>query len=273
MMRSVVASLKMSAFALTCLITIPFQLFILLFTRGAPAYVLPHYWAIVICAVFRIKIIKSGEVTRNGQVIYVSNHISYLDIPALSSLLYGSFVAKKDVAGWPVFGFLSKLQQTAFISRERKDAAAMGAALDTMLRGGKNMVIFPEGTSTDGRDIYPFKSSLFSIFLKDDIKHIQIQPITIRIEKTGGRSIESQEDRDLYAWHLHMDTPLHEHLWRFAKHGGAELRIIFHPPITTKITNNRKELAKLCHDAVCHGLATGEAAPPLMIDQTTQEGE
>lgn len=272
-MRTLIASLKIAAFALTCLTIIPFQLLILICTRGAPAYILPHFWAIVVCAIFGIRIIKKGEIAQKGQIIHLSNHLSYLDIPALSSLLYGSFVAKKDVAGWPVFGFLSKLQQTAFISRERKDAAAMGAALDVMLRDGKNLIIFPEGTSTDGKEIHPFKSSLFSVFLKDHIRDIHIQPVTIRMEKTGGRSIESQDDRDLYAWHLNMDTPLHEHLWRFAKHSGANLLIIFHPPIPANITNNRKELAKLCHDAVCHGLATGEASPPQTLDHTTQEGE
>lgn len=253
-MKSVIAFIKLFIFALLCLAVIPAQALVLWVSKGKASYILPNLWHKAMCKNFGIKLEIHGQVLRAQQAIYVSNHLSYLDIIALGGVLHGSFVAKKDVKDWPVFGFLSKLQQTAFISRDRYDAVAMTNNLENLILSGKSMIIFPEGTSTDGKSVYPFKSSLFSIFLKDNIKNIPIQPITIQMIKTNGQEIASQEDRDLYAWHINMDTPLHEHLWRFAKSSGAILSVTFHPPIYASHTNNRKILAKHCHDAVCNGL-------------------
>lgn len=253
-MRSLIAAIKMIAFAVMCCLLVPIQMLVLLITQGNPAYILPNYWGKWVCLIFRIKVIKHGKPVTGQQVIYVGNHLSYLDIPVYGSVLQGSFVAKKDVENWPVFGFLSKLQQTSFISRDRIDALAMSNALEEKLRMRKNLIIFPEGTSTDGRRVFPFKSSVFSALFKKNIKDIHVQPITIKMLSTDKNEIKTQHDRDLYAWHLNMDTPLHEHLWSFAKSKGAVIELTFHPAVNTHSFKDRKTLAKHCHDAVCSGL-------------------
>lgn len=253
-MRSLIAACKMIAFALMCCILVPFQMLVLLITQGRPAYILPHFWAKFTRLIFRIKVITHGKPVSGQQVIYVGNHLSYLDIPVYGSILKGSFVAKKDVESWPVFGFLSKLQQTAFISRDRLDALAMSNALEQKLHTGKNLIIFPEGTSTDGNKIFPFKSSPFSILFKNNIRNIHIQPITVKMLTTNKNEIKTQQDRDLYAWHIDMDTPLHEHLWSFAKDKGAVIELTFHPAVDARAFKDRKALAKHCYDAVCSGL-------------------
>ncbi|HOO82227.1 MAG TPA: lysophospholipid acyltransferase family protein [Alphaproteobacteria bacterium] len=202
-----------------------------------------------------------GKPYTDSQVIYVSNHISYLDIPALASVIcYGSFVAKKDVASWPVFGYLSKLQQTAFVSRSREDARKGANALAEMLKDGKNLIIFPEGTSTDGREVVPFKSSLFSIMLQKDAQNLVIQPVSIEVVSSNGRAPKTQEERDLYAWHRDMDTELPEHLWRFAKTSGAVLNIKFYDIVRANDFSDRKTLAKVCHETVSKGLKLSKAA-------------
>ncbi|MCB1681690.1 MAG: 1-acyl-sn-glycerol-3-phosphate acyltransferase [Rhodospirillales bacterium] len=253
-MRSLIASIKLLIFGLLVIIVSPLQLLVLTFTKGKHAYDVPCLWHKAICSVMRIRITIVGPPAREYQTLYVGNHLSYLDIPAIGSIIKGSFVAKKDVESWPLFGFLSRLQQTAFISRSREDAGKEKNALDVMLRDGKSLILFPEGTSTDGQTVLPFKSSLFSIALLEQAQHLYVQPFTVTVNAVNGKKPETQDERDIYAWHINMDTPLHIHLWRFAKSRGASITLHFHPPILASGYNDRKVLAKLCHDHVSKGL-------------------
>ena len=255
-MRSTVkAIIRMLLFFCACLVVVPIQLCVLLFTKGAASYVMPHLWHKAVCLIFGIKVKVDGEISTDSQTLFVSNHISYLDIPAIGGVLQNaSFIAKKDVSGWPVFGFLSKLQQTAFISRSRADAQKGAQDLDALLDAGKNLTVFPEGTSTDGVVVRPFKSSLFSIALDEKRPDLLVQAFTIKVLETNGKPPETQDERDIYAWHIDMDTELHIHLWRFAKSNGTQLALIFHPALSVKDYNDRKLLAKACHDTVSNGL-------------------
>tara|TARA_R110002072_G_scaffold60932_1_gene154074 strand:+ start:183 stop:986 length:804 start_codon:yes stop_codon:yes gene_type:complete len=255
-MRPVIATFKFTLFALVSLITTPMQLTLMRFYKGKGLYCLPMLWHKIICHIFRIKVTIHGKQHKDTQTIFISNHISYLDIPVIGSTIQASFVAKKDVASWPVFGLLSKLQQTAFISRDRGDAAQGKNTLDTMLHEGKNLIIFPEGTSTDGQSVKDFKSSLFAVTMQESLSHIKIQPITIKVISADKKAITTQKERDLYAWHLDMETPLAPHLWLFARHRGAEISMTFHEPISPQNFSDRKTLAKTCQLTVSNGLST-----------------
>lgn len=249
------ATLKLFGFFALCLLAVPLQALILLFHKGHCAYIVPNLWHKGLCAVFGIHGEIKGAPLKNRQVLYLSNHLSYLDIPLLGGMLGpSSFVAKSEVSGWPVFGYLSKLQQTVFIRRARSAAAREIGALDIALREGKSLTIFPEGTSTDGRSVIPFKSSLFAIPLQAEWEDLMIQPVTISLLSVDGKPPDTQEIRDLYAWHRGMDTPLGAHLWRFARTSGAKLRVTFHPPMRSGDFSGRKELAQTCFEAVCRGL-------------------
>jgi len=253
-MNKLRASIK---FVLFILLTIPIvaaQSIMLVFHRGKWSYNIPCLWQIGVCHIFRIKIKTIGSPLNSEQVIYVSNHLSYLDIPAIGGLLKASFVAKKEVASWPLFGFLSKLQQTAYISRDKSDARQAKNNLENMLAKGKSLIIFPEGTSTDGKEVIPFKSSLFSIAFKDGLGTLYIQPITIKMEAVDNREVKTQKDRDIYSWHINMDTPLAKHLWLFAQSKGAQISITFHSPVKVSDFKDRKTLAKACHNTVSNGL-------------------
>lgn len=184
----------------------------------------------------------------------MSNHLSYLDIPVLGSLIRSSFVAKSEVEAWPLFGFLSKLQQTEFIQRKRSQARNQKSVLQSRIESGESLIVFPEGTSTDGQTVLPFKSSLFSLAFPEDKSDIYVQPITIKIKSINGKPVQNQETRDLYAWHIDMDASLASHLWGFAKTKGVFLSIEFHPVLQAIKYGDRKTLAKLCHENVCKGL-------------------
>lgn len=226
--------------------------------KGDPAYVLPRLWHRMICRAFGIRVEVIGTPHITGQTIFVGNHMSYLDIPVIGSVLKTSFVSKKEVANWPVFGFLAKLQQTGFIDRARSAAKNEQTAIGAMIAQGKNLVIFPEGTSTDGREVLPFKSSLFSLMLQGENPGLFIQPFTVIMRQTDGHTPDTQEARDLYAWHRDMDTELPVHLWRFGKTKGAVIVLHFHAPFEAAAYTDRKMLAKICQEQVASGLAKAD---------------
>lgn len=256
-MRIVAAICKLALFFMLCVLVVPLQMLVLLFHKGAGAYVIPQIWHKGVCAIFGLKITISGTPETGRQVLYVSNHLSYLDIPVIGTVLRASFVAKKDVARWPVFGFLSKLQQTAFIDRARGAAAKEANALDSMLERGKSLIVFPEGTSTDGREVLPFKSSLFSLALQGNEKSLAIQPFTIRALSINGKAPDTQALRDIYAWHRDMQTELPTHLWLFALSKGAHIHLTFHDIVLPADFGDRKTLANACFEAVSMDINTG----------------
>ncbi|QQG35142.1 MAG: 1-acyl-sn-glycerol-3-phosphate acyltransferase [Micavibrio aeruginosavorus] len=248
--------LKLGGFLIWCLIMVPVQLVIMLFKGRKPAYTTPWLWHKGVCRLFGLTVQIEGAPHTGSQVIFVCNHMSYLDIPVIGSVLKASFVAKSEVASWPVFGFLSKLQQTAFISRSKTTLGNDKNALETMLKDGRSMIIFPEGTSTDGRSVVPFKSSLFSIALSEDAlaQDIWLQPMTLCLIAVDRQNPEDQKIRDLYAWHGEMD--LAPHLSAFTRTRGATIKITFHPPIQARALPDRKKLAQICHEHVARGLTT-----------------
>src|SRR5438270_2878783 len=101
-----------------------------------------------------------GEVPRDGLI--VANHLSYADILTISSILPCAFIAKKEVRSWPIFGWIAAKSGTLFVDRERKlETARFNESIDEVLRSGLPVVLFPEGTSTDGSTVLPFRPSLF----------------------------------------------------------------------------------------------------------------
>jgi 1-acyl-sn-glycerol-3-phosphate acyltransferase len=109
--------------------------------------------------IFRLQIQSGGEIPSRG--LLISNHVSYLDILLLSSLTPAVFVAKREVKSWPIMGFLAQLGGTMFIDRQRRThVGEVNDEIQTALAAGALVVVFPEGTSSDGKNILLFKSSL-----------------------------------------------------------------------------------------------------------------
>ncbi|HXS69120.1 MAG TPA: lysophospholipid acyltransferase family protein [Candidatus Polarisedimenticolia bacterium] len=112
-----------------------------------------------ILRVLNTEIRASGTVPKSG--LLVSNHLSYVDILVIASITPAIFVAKHEVSGWPVFGFFAKLGGTLFVDRERRTRVGHTTGeIDAALKDGALVVLFPEGTSSDGKTVLPFKSSL-----------------------------------------------------------------------------------------------------------------
>ena len=195
---------------------------------------------------------------------FVGNHLSHFDIFVIG-WLKASFLAKEEIATWPVFGFLTKLQQTAFISRSAKDAAKVKNNVDAMIDEGKNLIMFPEGTSTRGDTVLDFKSSLFSLALAHADRGFVLQPFTIILHKVDGRKSDTQELKDLYAWDRDNPIDIGPHIWNFAQTKGAELELVFHDPVEIAPGEDRKALARRIQQIVAQPIDKPLELAPMAV--------
>lgn len=247
-MRKLAAIFKIIVFLIASLFIFVFQRTLLTFTKGRIVLIGPRLYHKFLCYLFGLKVVVEGQIETGSHVVYAGNHLSYLDIEALGSILVGSFIAKKDIERWPIFGALGKLQRTIYISRDPKDAPKQVQVMEQRLTEGLPLIVFPEGTSSNGLSVFPFKSSFFEIFLN---KNIKIQPFTISLVSVDGAPVNATS-RDTYAWYGDMN--FEPHFWAFAQTRGAVVKIIFQEPIATLSYTDRKTLSHDVYQAVCRGL-------------------
>jgi 1-acyl-sn-glycerol-3-phosphate acyltransferase len=164
------------------------------------------------------------------------------------------------VQSWPGIGFLADLAGTVFIERRAHKSREQRDTISASLAAGNRLVLFPEGTSSDGSTVLPFKSALFSVFETGEAAtEIAVQPITIDYAAfPDGRSIEG-EQRDLYAWH--GDMTLAPHLSRVIGLPGARVKLVWHEALHPKPPVNRKALARSTEQAVKEGMARLRGQP------------
>ncbi|MDE1148995.1 MAG: lysophospholipid acyltransferase family protein [Azospirillaceae bacterium] len=194
-----------------------------------------------------------GRPSLDRPTLFVSNHSSYLDIPVLGSLIDCSFVAKSEVGLWPFFGLLAKLQRTVFVNRaNRREAGKQRDDLAGRLVAGDSLVLFPEGTSSDGNRVLPFKTALFSVAnTQVDGQPVAVQPISVVCTHLDGLPL-GHELRPLYAWYGDMDLP--PHLWQMIGTGRLRIRVEFHPVVSLADFSSRKALADHCWQTVAAGV-------------------
>ncbi len=189
-----------------------------------------------------------------GPGAVVANHASWLDIFALNARKRIYFVAKSEVAGWPGIGWLARATGTVFIKRDRADVAAQIGIFKDRLAAGHRLLFFPEGTSTDGLQVLPFKPTLFGAFFDSQIKDaLQMQAVTVNYSAPAGA------DARFYGWWGDMDFAPHLLSTLAAKRQGG-VHVIYHPPVAVADYANRKVLAKAMEDTVRAGLSQHRTA-------------
>ncbi|MEP6634773.1 MAG: lysophospholipid acyltransferase family protein [Luteimonas sp.] len=250
MIASLRACLKAIALALLVLAILPVQWLLLPFDALASRSA--RLWHRALCGVLGISVEIVGRPQQHAQTAYVGNHLSYLDIPLLGSVLRGSFVAKREMRQWPVLGTMATLQHTVFISRAPRHAGRTSDQMETALAAGRNLIIFPEGTSSDGSLVLPFKASTFAVLLPRMADGLQVQPFTVDLLAVDGHDVSDRSARDRYAYY--RDMVLGPHLWAFLHARGARLRLSFHPPLDPQHCVDRKQLATRAHEAVVSAL-------------------
>lgn len=197
-------------------------------------------------AILRLSVQTSGQ-PATGRTALVANHSSWLDIFVLNSATQVYFVSKAEVANWPGIGWLARATGTVFIRRDRREAAEHKSMLETRLQAGHRLLVFPEGTSSDGLRVLPFKTTLFQAFLGPDLRDVlQVQPVSVTYSAPAGA------DPRALGWWGDMDFGAHL-LQVLAMPRAGKVRLVFHTPLRVADYPDRKSLALACEDAVRAG--------------------
>lgn len=263
------AVLRLSLYAASIVVGLIAFLLVHPFGRRAQrAVILWHHRTNCRIAGFRIEI--RGEMRREHPTLFVCNHISYFDIPIIGALVDGCFVAKSEVAGWPVIGLLAKLQRTVFVERRARRAADHRSEMTERLEGGDNLILFPEGTSSDGNGVLPFKSSLFAVAEAPvGGQPVVVQTLSIAYTKLDDMPL-GRYLRPFFAWYGDME--LAGHLWQALGLGCCTVVLEFHPPVTIEDLGSRKALSAHCQQLATAGVAAANADrqtryPELPVDK------
>lgn len=228
-----------------------FALLLLLRLIERPLYGLrrpftPHLTRTVCRSAFKILGIKhsvrGAPMSHHGAI--VANHGSWLDIFTLNACDTFYFVAKAEVASWPLIGWLARATGTVFIKREGREAREQKALFEKRLDMGHRLLFFPEGTSTDSIRVLPFKSTLFAAFFSPHLKETcWIQPVTaIYTAPTG-------QDETFYGWWGDMSFGGHLLKVLAAPRQGS-VEVVFHEPLPVAKYEDRKSLARDAEQAV-----------------------
>jgi 1-acyl-sn-glycerol-3-phosphate acyltransferase len=243
------ASTILTLFMLLTIPLMPIQA--LLIASGLPVKrYLPYWYHSLVCKLIGVRVHLSGAAMASGPVLLVSNHISWLDIPVLGSIAPLSFVAKNEVATWPFISWLAKLQRTVFVDRTRRSSVADTRRLILeRLTAKERVVLFAEGTSSDGNQVLPFKSSLFAAIEPSEQNgngHL-LQTIAIVYTRVHGLPMNRQQ-RPAVAWYGDMD--MLSHAWGLLKAGPLDVQVRLGEPVAMSAVGDRKKLAAHAYERV-----------------------
>ena len=200
--------------------------------------------------IMRLRVIHTGApMERDGA--FVANHSSWLDIFVLNAAAPLFFVSKAEVAGWPGIGWLARITGTVFVRRNRQEADRQRALLEGRIAEGHRLLFFPEGTSTDGRRVLPFKPTLFAALFSEALSDIQVQPVSVVYAAPDGR------DPRFYGWWGDMEFGPHLlHVLAARRQGKVE--VVWHPPLQVADFIDRKTLAHAAEQVVRKGHPLGQ---------------
>lgn len=200
-----------------------------------------------------VRLVNDDLIEKGQNYFIIGNHLSYLDIILVGCKKAGLFVAKKEVKYWPLLGQLAWLGGSLFVDRSKKGPTAnrpyIGQIAD-YLKKGLTILVFPEGTSSNGEGVLPFKKAIFSSPI---LAENPILPLTLRYKSVNKQPF-SPENCDLVTWH--SDMTFVDHFWGVLNLKGFEVDIIVNPPLLEKPVDENnvfaqaKELAVKAHDVI-----------------------
>ncbi|GEM17632.1 lysophospholipid acyltransferase family protein [Gluconobacter oxydans] len=206
--------------------------------------------------------VRTARDVREGKrpVVFVANHCSWLDIAIIGSTLPVVFVAKGEVGKWPLIGTASRLGRTIFVSRNRQETGRELHDMAARLWDGDDIVLFPEGTSSDGSRVLPFLSSFFAVAKPGRLEQVGlpkappvlIQPVSVVYDSLEGLPV-GRSRRNVFSWYGDMD--LAPHLWSFGQWRSMGASLMLHDPITPDDFRSRKDLSRATFEAVNNGAA------------------
>jgi lyso-ornithine lipid O-acyltransferase len=234
------------------ILAIPIQALCLMLP-GRPKVVFARvYWALF-CRLLgmHVRLVGTPARARARRVVFVSNHSSWVDIAVLGGRLDGCFVSKSEVAGWPVVSLIARLGRTLYVSRHRASIRHERDDMRARLAAGDNLILFPEGTTSDGSRVMPFRSAFFAMAEGPDPP--LIQPVSVVYDRLAGLPT-GRATRPLFSWYGDMDIA--SHYWRLAQNQGLRATVLLHTPLDPAAFAGRKALSQAVWCVVATGAAT-----------------
>gem|GEM_PF-34082 len=268
------ATLVLTGFLLLTLPLMPLQ-WLLIKAGSRRQRRLPHWYHRQVCRLLGIRIHQKGEIRDKFAVLVISNHVTWLDVPVLSAVAAVSFVAKKEIASWPLAGSLARLQRTVFVDRRRRSAVgATSNEIAARLRAGDHVVLFAEGTSSDGNRVLPFKTSLFAAAKpgrpharragtlpdeqagpgvapanSDDDAKTQVFVQTVALTYTSIHGLPlTRLSRPVVAWYGDME--MISHVWTLLKAGPIDIHVEVGAAVPLDDFADRKALACFAEEEI-----------------------
>ncbi|MBV9782358.1 MAG: 1-acyl-sn-glycerol-3-phosphate acyltransferase [Acidisphaera sp.] len=252
--RQLRAARRSTLVALWTLVAVSIQAGLLLLPGRAKIRFARIFW-VVFCRLMGLDISCIGRPARRAEhggrpVVFVSNHSSWLDVAVLGSRLHACFVSKRDVDSWPGVNVVARLGRTVFVSRQRSTTGRERDRMLARLAAGDNLVLFPEGTTSDGSRVLPFRSSFLAVAEGEEPPIVQ--PISIVYDRLGGLPA-NRATRPLFAYY--GDMSIGPHFWRLAQWQGLRATMLLHAPLDPRSFPDRKALTKAVWRASAEGAA------------------
>jgi 1-acyl-sn-glycerol-3-phosphate acyltransferase len=238
---------RMAGAVLWTLLAIPIQALLMLLP-GRAKIAFPRVYHRTLCWLIGLRLNVVGRPSARTPVLYLSNHSSWLDILVLGATLEACFVSKAEVGRWPLVSTVARLGRTVFVSRARGRTGEEAKALRERLVGGDSIILVPEGTSSDGSRVLPFRSS----FLVVADAAASVQPVSLVYDRLGWLPA-CRRDRPIFAWFGDMDIATH--FWRLARRSGARATVLLHEPADPAAFPDRKALTAAAARVVSDGAA------------------
>ena len=217
------------------------------------------YWN-VLCHLIGLNVHVIGAVAERSAdgrpIVFVSNHSSWLDILVLGGRLPACFIAKEEVSAWPIIRTIARLGRTVYVRRSRTSTGRERDDMVARLASGDNLILFPEGTTSDGSRVLPFRSAFLSIAelpVTPEGRTPIIQPVSVVYDRLAGLPT-GRAVRPLFAWYGDMD--IGSHFWRLAQYKGLRASVLLHQPLDPEHFASRKALTAAVYAIVADGAAT-----------------
>ncbi|MFH3481719.1 lyso-ornithine lipid O-acyltransferase [Xanthobacter variabilis] len=217
--------------------------------------VIPMLYHRMVLRALGVRVKVKGAADPHRPLLILSNHTSWLDISVIGSLTPLFFVAKSEVASWPLIGLLAKFQRTVFVDRQKRHATGdVNREIAERLVDGDPVVLFAEGTSGDGNRVLPFRTALVGavrdVFATHD--EVVVQPLVVAYTRLQGLPL-GRSRRHLATWFGDMD--LAPHLLEVLRQGALDVEVTFTEPLRLDASHDRKSVTRGAEEQVRRQLA------------------
>ncbi len=244
--------LSIGAIAVLTLVLLPFQ-WLAVRMKWPMRRRIPTLYHRLVCGILGVRITMMGRRTEERPLLIVANHTSWLDISVITAVVPVVFVAKREVAAWPVFGLLARLQRSVFVDRARRHKTQdVNSEIARRLADGDPVVLFGEGTSSDGNRVLAFRTALIgsardAIAEAGHVKRIWIQPLSVVYTAMLGLPL-GRQSRCRVAWY--GATSLLPHLRQLVARGAIDVIVSWGDPVAYDEFSDRKTVARRLEDDV-----------------------